>query len=267
MIKYRYLFLLFISCLLANACELDNHIDIALPEGNSFPIIEAYLVKDEPLQILVSKSNTLQEPVRINVLWNASVHVIFGEDSLKLKNLIKVDQNNAYLYNYLLDTIVTDNRQEYKLCIDTDEFGPITATCQPLGDVEIEQLSINESGVLELSSRNLDNPFCNYYQLRCLIYTEGELTDIYQRDFDFHEIPAGPVDLVYPLPYNNYDSLRVDLYRVDYVAYTYHRSISNAVNSNIDPFTTPSPFRGNISNGWGIFTFMTRDSRTMMNSI
>ena len=51
-------------CLLAmltSSCELDDNLDMDLPERVPIPLVEAYLVEGEPLQILVYRSNTLQE--------------------------------------------------------------------------------------------------------------------------------------------------------------------------------------------------------------
>lgn len=259
---YRNLILLFIISLLTHACELSNDVDVELPTGESFPFIEAYLVEGEPIQILAFKSNTLQEPVRINMLWNASVFIIGGTDSLKLKNLIKFDRNSDYLYNYLHDTIVSGRVNEYSLCIESDEFSPIRGISRPVGNVTIEQISLSESMILDIMSRNLDDPTCNYYQVRCHEYSAGKINDIHQFEVDLHEKPVGPVEITYPLQIASCDSLRVDLYRLDAVAYAYHRSISNALNANSDPFTTPSPFSGNIANARGIFTCVSRDSHT-----
>ncbi len=262
MTHYKSSILLLFIFLLSHACELSNEIDIELPAGESFPLVEAYLVEGEPMQILAIKSNTLQEPVRINMLWNASVYIIGATDSLKLKNLIKVDRNSGYLYNYLHDTLVNGRVEEFCLHIESDEFSPISGTCRPVGNVSIEQIALNESMKLDIVTRNLHTPDCNYYQLRCLEYSEGELSGIQQFEIDHHEKPEGPVEISYPLQFGSFDSIRVDLYRLDAQAYTYHRSISNALNANSDPFTTPSPFSGNLSNARGIFTCMSRDSHT-----
>jgi len=263
---YRNLILLFVISLLTHACELSNDIDVELPAGESYPLIEAYLLEGEPMQILAIKSNTLQEPVHINMLWNASVYIIRGADSLKLKNLIKFERNSNYLYNYLLDTLVSNRVDEFCLYIESDEFSPISGTCKPVGNVAIEQISLNESMLLDIITRNLDDPTCNYYQVRCHEYSAGELNDIHQFEVDLHEKPEGSVEITYPLQIASCDSLRVDLYRLNAVAYAYHRSISSALNANSDPFTTPSPFLGNITNGRGIFTYVSRDSHTFHES-
>lgn len=262
MSHYKYLILLLFFGILFHACELSSELDVELPSGESFPLIEAYLLEGEPMQILAIKSNTLQEPVSVNMLWNASVYIISGADSLKLKNLIKVDRNSAYLYNYLQDTIVNGSVEEYSLYIESEEFSPISGTCRPVGHVEIEQIALNESMMLDIITCNLDTPTCNYYQVRCLEYAEGELRGIQQFEIDHHVKPEGAVQISYPLEFKDCDSIRVDLYRLDADAYTYHRSISNALNANRDPFTTPSPFLGNITNGRGIFTCLSSDSHT-----
>jgi Domain of unknown function (DUF4249) len=259
---YRNFILLIVISLFANACELSNDINVELPSGESFPLIEAYLLEGEPIQILAFKSNTLHEPVRINMLWNASVYIISGADSLKLKNLIKIDRNSDYLYNYLQDTIVSSRVDEFCLYIESDEFSPISGTCKPVGNVEIEQISLNESMILDIKSTNLDDPTNNYYQVRCHEYSAGKLSDIHQFEVDLHEKPEGAIEITYPLQIASCDSLRVDLYRLDALAYKYHRSISNALNANSDPFTTPSPFSGNLTNARGIFTYVCRDSHT-----
>ena len=264
MTRNKYLLSLLTAILLIHGCELDNSMEAGLPEGDPFPIVEAYLEEGEPFQILVSASNTLQEPVRINMVWNASVHIICENDSVKLKNLIRVDRDRNYLYNYLSDSLVSARESGFELLIESEEYPTIRASCHSVGKVEIEDIILDETMILEVLSRNLEDPSGNYYQLRCMEYSGGEIADIHQIEFDKHEESEGSIKLIYPLPANTFDSLRIDLYRIDSAAYEYHRSLSNALKANRDPFTPPTPFQGNLTNAWGLFTFVTRDSRTVL---
>lgn len=251
------------ALVLGSACELDNTIDIELPKGEAFPIVEACLVEGESYQLFLSLSNTLQDPVRINPLWNEKVFIISGQDSMKLLNMIRVDPDNDYLYNYLLDTLVSGEAEQFTLHIESDSYGTINGSCQPVGDVKIEYLELDKSGALELGTVNLEDPAGNYYQLRCLEYDSGELSRIHQQEFDLHGLSAGPVSITNFLELSPFDSMRIDLYRIDSTAYEYYHQVSNALNANIDPFTPPTPFPGNVTNAWGIFSFATRDSRTL----
>lgn len=117
--------LAFLLSLLAFSCELDNNLDMELPAGEPFPMVEAYLREGGPFQILAFKSTTLQEPVRINLTWNASVYIISGSDSVKLKNIIKFDPSTGYFYNYLLDNLVKDNVEEYGLYVEIEGYNPV----------------------------------------------------------------------------------------------------------------------------------------------
>ena len=248
--------------LLTSSCELDHSLDIELPAGEQILMVEAYLTEGKPLQILAFNSTTLQEPVRINLLWNASVYVINGNDSVRLKNIIKFDRNSGYLYNYLNDTLVTGNVPEYKLYIEIEGRTPVRAVGSPVGDVGIEAVYY-DGAMVEVKSNNLDDPSVNYYKLRISRFSGGTLQEVNQFVADMHNMPEGEITISSPLAEQVYDSLRVDLYRMDSTAFDYHRSISNALGANSDPFTPPGPFRGNIENAWGIFTCVSRDSFTI----
>ena len=248
--------------LLVASCELDRSLDMYLPQGDPVPLVEAYLVEGEPMEILFSRSNTLQEPVKINLIWNASVYIIDGNDSLKLKNIIKVERKKGFLYNYLLDTLVNAKKTEYELYIEKDGFDPVRAICHPVGPVQIEDVAYHDA-MLDVKSRNLGNPSENYYMLRVNSFSGDSLSDVSQVISDQHNLPEGDITISYPFTYETQDSIRVDLYRVDSTTYDYQRSISNALGANRDPFTAPSPFRGNVENAWGIFTYVSRDSYTV----
>ncbi len=255
----------YLLCLLVilSSCELDHNLDLPLPEGDPVPLVEGYLVEGEPMQMLIYRSNTLQEPVRINLLWNASVYIVSGNDSLKLKNIIRMEQSTGYLYNYLLDTLVKKNAASYDLYIEAEGLKPVSAICRPVGEVHIEKVNY-QSSILEVQTRNLEDSSQNYYMLRLNIFSGGALTQVNQVLSDQHTLPEGRVTISYPTPAEIPDSLRVDLYRIDSTAYDYQRSVSNALGANRDPFTAPSPFRGNVENAWGIFTCMSRDTYTLV---
>ncbi len=251
--------IIYLLAMITSSCELDDNLDMDLPEGDPILLVEAYLVEGESLKILVYRSNTLQEPVRMNLIWNASVYIIEDNDSLKLKNIINMERATGYLYNYLLDTLVNGSKGEYNLYIEGEGFKPVSAVCRPVGAVHIENVSYQTS-VLEVKSRNLDDPSENYYMLRLNSFSEGYLSEVNQIISDQHTLPEGDITISYPYVEGIQDSLRVDLYRIDSTAYDYQRSVSNALGANRDPFTVPSPFRGNLENAWGIFTCMSRDS-------
>lgn len=258
--RIRFLILFFIIALLPNACELSHNIDIELPKGESYPLIEAYLTKGESMKILLFNSNTLQESVKLDLIWNASVYIICDGDSLKLKNLIKVDESRSYVYNYILDTLVSNETTEFSLYIEKEGLRDISGECRTVGDICIENLEL-DSTIVELQSRNLATASSNYYQLRMHGYAEGELKNVYQMEYDFHEMNEGPILIKHPLESLAYDSLGIDLYRLDSTAYVYCRSISNAQSANKDPYSTPVSFAGNVADSWGIFTCVSRDSR------
>ena len=256
------IFLAILLSLLASSCELNNNLDMELPAGEPFPMVEAYLREGGPLQILAFKSTTLQEPVRINLTWNASVYIINGIDSLKLKNIVKIDPSTGYFYNYLLDTLVKDNVEEYGLYVEIEGYNPVRAVSSPVGDVRIKDAFYNGS-VVKVKSSNLDDPSVNFYKLRLSNFSGGSLQGVNQIIADMHKMPQGDITISSPLVAEVYDSLGIDLYRMDSTAFNYHRSISNALGANRDPFTPPGPFRGNVENAWGIFTCVSRDSYTL----
>ncbi|MFO7756172.1 MAG: DUF4249 family protein [Bacteroidales bacterium] len=253
---------LFMIVMLAGSCEMEDRLDIDLPEGDPVPVVEAYLLANESLQLLYFQSTSLQEPVRINLLWNTPVYIIRGEDSLSLRNIIKLDRESAYMYNYLHDSLVSPDASEYRLFIDSEEYGPITAVSRPAGKVDIEEVNYDGS-LLEIHSRNLEQASYNYYKMRLYEFRGDSILNIHQAELDLSREGEGEVLITYPLPGIDCDSIRVDLYRIDSAAYNYHRSISNALGANRDPFTTPVPFSGNVENAWGIFTCVSRASRMM----
>ncbi len=254
--------LAFMVSLLAYSCELDHSLDMELPAGEPILMVEAYLTEGEPFQILAFKSTTLQEPVRINLIWNASVYIINGNDTVKLKNIMKFDRTTGYLYNYLHDKLVTENITEYELYIEIEGHSPVRAVTSPVGEVHIEDVRYNGS-VLEVKSRNLDNPSSNFYKLRLSSFSGGSLQVVNQIISDMHNLPEGEITISLPLVEEVYDSLRVDLYRINSTAFDYHRSITNALSANRDPFTPPGAFRGNVENAWGIFTCVSRAGYTL----
>ncbi len=247
--------------IMLTSCELNKNLDIELPEGEPVTVIEAYLVDGEPYQLLLFNSNTLTEPVRINLIWNARAYIIQGDDSLKLRNITKFDPETFFMYNYLHDSLVSKDVPGYKLYIEVPDALPVTAVSRPVGDVKIEDIDYSDGNIV-ITTRNSDDPLNNYYLLRMYEYKTGITKDIHQLEVDMHDEPSGPVNITYPLSFVESDSVHFDLYRIDSAAYSYQRSISNALGANRDPFTTPSPFMGNLQNAWGIFTCVSRDGRT-----
>ncbi|MCF8223109.1 MAG: DUF4249 domain-containing protein [Bacteroidales bacterium] len=245
------------------SCELDNSLEKDLPEGENIPMLEAYLVEGEKMEILFFSSTTMQEPVRINMIWNSSAYIISGVDSIKLRNLVKADYNTGFLYNYISDSIVNPGEGEYSVYIEKEGYKPVKASSRLPGEVIISGLEYDNE-MLTVRTANLRDDCVNYYLLRMTGFSDGTLNAVEQALIDMHEKPEGNVSISYPFTGDGNDSTRVDLYRIDSTAYDYHRSIINALGANRDAFTTPSPFRGNVENAWGIFTCTTKDSRTIV---
>jgi hypothetical protein len=60
------------------------------------------------------------------------------------------------------------------------------------------------------------------------------------------------------------DSIQITLFHLQKDFYDYNQSVNNASNAYYDPFVTPERVRSNVHGGIGIFTFFTKDTKTIM---
>lgn len=271
------LFFLCISSWLILACNLDQAVELTLPEYESRIVVEGYLKAGKPFGVLLTRSSGYFDPFNLSgnqllsdlLVEGATVTIKQGEKVYELANQLTLDRFTDKVYNYYLDRSVPANYEEaFELEILTAEGDLITSKTQLLKPVEIDSVNIefdpDDPALARVLTYFTDPPNeVNYY--RRMLH-ESSLDSIAFQDFSTSDRVVENV-VVFGTRYvfEVGDTIINTLFHISEDYYNFLESVQGAVQANGNPFAQPSPVISNIESeigAFGIFTTLNYDQRT-----
>ena len=260
------------------ACDLEQEIDIDLPDFERGVAVECYLEPGKPFRLLMTNAEAYFAPLPpldetfFDVLFVDSAEVTITHQGVtyRLQNGFSFDIQQGKFFNYVAPEIVpTDYNTEFDLNIVTKDGKTITATTTILEPIPIDSV------VVEFE----DEPRNDTLFARTLTYF-NDLPD--QRNFFRRMVHVGSLDSIPLQDFSTDDRFVQDrvvfgtqfefsagdtvfntIFHLNEDYYNFIESTQNAVNGNFNPFGQPSPIISNLEsdaeNIIGIFTGLSYD--------
>lgn len=255
------------------ACNLEQEIELNLPDYEEKIIVEAYLEAGQPYQVLITRSSSYFAPFPTNIeetfdqlLYNdAEVYITYRGNTVQLNNIPGVNPETGKFFNYAAPvTAVLDTVDFYELSILLPDGKTIESTTRFLPTVPIDSIvyefreepsGVDSARVLTyFNDRHNEN---NYFRRMLYAYQDGSLEEF--QDFTTDDRIAEDV-IVFGSAYEFApgDTVINRIYHIDEAYYKFLNSLQLAVGANGNPFGQPSPVipsvGGTAENALGIFT-------------
>ncbi|WNJ16851.1 DUF4249 domain-containing protein [Pontibacter sp. G13] len=271
-------------------CDLQQEVDLNLPEYEPQIVAESYLQVGQPPVITLTRSASFFEDIQLEFIRDAEVtlehrgeidtlvpfEIDFTDpdlggviDSNLIILLEPLFGSSLYIYTSL-SPLPEDYNSEYRLGVRTLEDETISATTFIPPPVPIDSIVIkfDEDSMAAVQTYFFDPPgIRNYYRYSFRrrvteIITDGSgntdtvRTETIDQDFFLDdELTDGETIVVGTLfEYEPEDSVIIDLYSVTEAYFDFGETVQDAITANLSPFGQPTLIQSNVNGGTGIFT-------------
>ncbi len=277
-IKY---FLFILSGLFAfSACDLEQEVDIELPEFEQAIALECYLEPGKPFRLLMTQADPFFAPLpaldeqflSMLLVDSAEVTITYEGETIALRNQFSLDPGQIKFFNYVANEIVPEAYgTSFELNVVTKEGETIFASTTLLEPVPIDSVVIepddeirNDTLFYRALTYFTDRPNeANFY--RRMLHVSS-LDSLPEQDFVTDDrIVEDRVVFGSSYEFIAGDTIINTLFHIDENYYNYLESAQNAISGNFNPFGQPSPIISNLegsAKAIGVFTGLTYDRIT-----
>ncbi|KGE88676.1 hypothetical protein IX84_08405 [Phaeodactylibacter xiamenensis] len=263
-----------LGLLALSACNLEQEVEINLPDYEVRPVLEAYVEPGERYRLLLTRSAgyfaplpSLDNLLEELLLDSAEVSITHDGVTYQLENTLLFDPTTQKIYNYAAgsnDLVPTESDLPFELNITLPNGETIRAETRLLPQVEIDSVVIEfpETGnPADTLARALtyftDNPNTDNFYRRMLQL--NSLDSLPEQDFvtDDRLVEDSTIAFGTGFNYKAGDTLITTLYHISEDYATFLESVDGAAAANGNPFGQPSPVISNLegtANALGIFT-------------
>ncbi len=256
--KTRLFIFLLLSCFF-QCCELEKTIDVVIPGQEPQLVAEAYLTRNEKLQVLLLETDAYFDTLRFPLINDARV-ILFKPNGISdtLTPRITADLINRKVSNYITEVPIDSVQGNYRLRIEHNSRileGVARFLPPPLVDtIEIQYNPDADSAVRFLFWIKDFPGQPNYYRI---MMNEDSLSGPSVLEFPFADNNLDgslfPIGTTYRFEKDKKYYLRI--FHIDQQYYSYLRALSAADRANGNPFAQPSSIRSPMTgNGYGIFS-------------
>ncbi|NUO02975.1 MAG: DUF4249 domain-containing protein [Saprospiraceae bacterium] len=270
-ILYSFLFVAFAITVVG--CNLEQEIDIDLPDYESRYVVECYLEPGQPFTLLLTRTASYFDPFPTSnndfldqiLVDGATVTIEHNGQTYALQNGLFFNPLSRKAYNYLApEFIPEDYERDFELNIVTPDGKTITATTRILRPIPIDSIVVEfleDDTLARVLTYLKDVPNEQNYIRRML--HEHSLDSIPLQDFATDDRFVED-NIVFGSAYNFAagDTVFNTIFHIDRPYYDFFNSVQTAAASNGNPFGQPSPIISNLrgtANAIGIFTGLSYD--------
>lgn len=257
-----------------SACNLEQEVEINLPDYEVRPVLEAYVEPGERYRLLLTLSAgyfaplpSLDNLLDELLLDSAEVSITHDGVTYQLENTLLFDPTTQKIYNYAAgpnDLVPTESDLPFELNITLPNGETIRAETRLLPQVEIDSVVIEfpETGnpgdtLARALTYFTDNPNTDNFYRRMLQL--NSLDSLPEQDFvaDDRLVEDSTIAFGTGFNYKVGDTLITTLYHISEDYATFLESVDGAAAANGNPFGQPSPVISNLegtANALGIFT-------------
>lgn len=257
-----------------SACNLEQEVEIDLPEYEVRPVLEAYVEPGERYRLLLTLSAgyfaplpSLDNLLEELLLDSAEVSITHDGVTYQLENTLLFDPTTQKIYNYAAgsnDLVPTESDLPFELNITLPNGETIRAETRLLPQVEIDSVVIEfpETGnpgdtLARALTYFTDNPNTDNFYRRMLQL--NSLDSLPEQDFvtDDRLVEDSTIAFGTGFNYKVGDTLITTLYHISEDYATFLESVDGAAAANGNPFGQPSPVISSLegtANALGVFT-------------
>jgi len=265
-----FYFILAISILVA--CNLEQEIELNLPDYEERVVVEAYLEAGKPYQILLTRSNSyfdafptdLAETFQQLLVNDAQVSISYQGNTIELDNFPTIDPATSKVYNYTSSQVIPfDTLNAFSLNITLSNGETISGESTFLPPIPIDSIvtefreessGIDSARVLTYFNDKVDEN--NFFRRTLYVYRNGTLEAL--QDFTADDRFVEDI-VVFGTAYEFAagDTVINRIYHIEEPYYRFLTSLEAAIAANGNPFGQPSPIVPAVygtANALGVFT-------------
>ena len=266
--------LLTFTVLLFSACNLEQEIDLKLPDYEGQLVVECYLEPGKPFTLLLSESTGFFEPFSTDagqflneiLVSDAQVEIEHAGQTYVLQPGLFFDVNTGKIFNYQTPALVPENHDEdFRLHIRTADGKIATAQTRILPKVAIDSVVVewapSDTLALVLTYLTDDPGQTNYYR-RMLHRSSLDSTALQNFVTSDRIVESGVLVFGSGYEFSEGDTIINTIVHIDKAYYEFLESVQNAVIAGQSPFGTPGRLITNLegdAGAVGIFTGLSYD--------
>jgi hypothetical protein len=266
---YKIFGFAFLATLVLSACNLEQEVELDLPDYEGQVVVEAYLEPGKPFRALITESAPYFEsfPTETGqfleniLLEGATVSISYNDETVLLNNGLFFDFETGKLYNYQANQVVpADYQSVFELDILTEAGTTITGVTRILPPVGLDSVAVqfNDTDTLaRVVTYFSDEPAeANFY--RAMLHLNS-LDSLPYQSFILNDefVENGTVAFGTFFDFNLGDTIINTLFHIDEAYYRWLQSVALASASNGNPFGQPGTLQSNLEGSeeaLGIFT-------------
>lgn len=269
----KYWPLFFLAVLTLGACNLEQEIELDLPEYEPQLVVEAYVEPGQPFRALLTLSASYFDPFPSDpeqyfsdlLVDGAEVTITHKGQEYELVNGVFFDFLTGKLYNYQsVETAPADYGGDvFELDIVTVDGKTVEGTTRLLPVVPIDSVVVEFQDTLAWALTYFQDDVATENFYRRMIH-QNSLDSLALQDFFVSDRLAENGQVLFGTGYQfaEGDTIINTLFHIDRDYYNFLESIANAIASNGNPFGQPGVIVSNLSgtaNAIGIFTALSYD--------
>lgn len=250
------------------ACDLEKDIEVELPFHEPQLVVECYLEPGKPLRASVLESSGYFEAPTPPMVPDAEVYITTPSGNrVQLKYKPMLIKSTGRFYTHKSTEIMKGKPGDiYQLEVVDGKGRKVTGFTKVQPQVSIDEVSwkFNDKNEAYLLTSFYDDPnIANYYRYMAHVDSLSGGSD---RDFvTSDDLTNGKrISLGSSYRYEENDTLIVTLYHIEKQYYDFLSSISDAKDANGNPFAQPSKIKSSVEGGFGIFTNLAYDRKTVV---
>lgn len=268
MMRKLFLYLLMPLTAILASCDLEKDIEVELPNHEPQLVVECYLEQGKHIRASVLESSGYFEEPTPPMVPDAEVYITTHTGKrIQLRYKPVMVKSTGRFYTHTSTEIMNGKPgQTYQLEVVDGKGRKVTGftKLQPKVPIEEVEWKFNDKDEAYLLTSFQDDPStANYYRYMTHIDSLSGGSD---RDFvTSDDLTNGKrVSLGSSYKYEEGDTLIVTLYHIEKQYYDFLASISDAKNANGNPFAQPSQIKSSVQGGFGIFTNLAYDRKTVI---
>jgi hypothetical protein len=264
---------------LLTACDLEQEVDLKLPEYEPQIVVECYLQPGQPYAVSLLRSVSYFDPVQVNYVKGAEVTIIHNGRTERLQLIgfplslagpgLEVQSpvfGDSLFFYFSAQLVPAEYDTDFRLEITGPDGEKLTAVTRILRPVRIDTLEykFNDDSLAFLLTKFQDNPDEKNWYRRVL--QEGSIDNDPQQDFNINDEISNGQQITFgtAFDYEKGDTLIATIYHITEDYYLFRETIEAAFTANLSPFGQPARIASNIEGGIGIFTGLSFDRREVI---
>ena len=245
-----------------SACNLENEIEIEIPDFENGYIIESYMTPGKDFGLLITKTVGYFEifdfatpnPDLLNdlLVQGAQGYIEVNEQRYPLVNKITLALDSSKIYNYVLDEKIAFQEQDrldlYLQFPDGEEVHASTLIPEnrPVDSVRIDIDVSQDYDARETTFLNSDSTTTEYFRRQLFRIHNGAMEELQDFVFDNSIAKGGKLAFGSGYEFNVGDTLVSRITHINEDYHDFYQSVSGSVNANTSPFGQPGRIQSNI---------------------